>query len=55
MAMHLKVAKRFLAAVKESEDPKLQMAFFISFSPDDIIRQAEESTQRYHIGIQIIF
>ncbi|XP_042439047.1 fatty acid amide hydrolase-like [Zingiber officinale] len=49
----LAVAKRFLAAVKESEDPKLQMAFFINFSPDDIIRQAEESAQRFQIGAPI--
>lgn len=26
------------------------MAFFISYSPEDIIRQAEESTLRYQRG-----
>uniref|UniRef100_A0A0E0J792 Amidase domain-containing protein n=1 Tax=Oryza nivara TaxID=4536 RepID=A0A0E0J792_ORYNI len=46
----VQVAKRFLAAVKECSGPGLNMAFFISYSPEDIIRQAEESTLRYHRG-----
>uniref|UniRef100_A0A0D9XXA3 Amidase domain-containing protein n=1 Tax=Leersia perrieri TaxID=77586 RepID=A0A0D9XXA3_9ORYZ len=46
----VQVAKRFLAAVKESSSPGLNMAFFISYNPDDIIRQAEESTLRYQRG-----
>jgi hypothetical protein len=46
----LQVAKRFLAAVKECSGPGLNMAFFISYSPEDIIRQAEESTLRYQRG-----
>nr|XP_010930878.1 fatty acid amide hydrolase [Elaeis guineensis] len=44
----LAVAKRFLAAVKESTD--LQMAFFINYNAQDILRQAEESTLRYKRG-----
>ncbi|BAT16054.1 Os12g0169000 [Oryza sativa Japonica Group] len=46
----VQVAKRFLAAVKECSGPGLNMAFFISYSPEDIIRQAEESTLRYQRG-----
>lgn len=44
------VAKRFLAAVKESSGPTLNMGFFISCDPEDIMKQAEESTLRYHRG-----
>ncbi|KAM0914813.1 hypothetical protein ACQ4PT_011286 [Festuca glaucescens] len=44
------VAKRFLAAVKESSDPTLNMGFFISCDPEDIMKQAEESTLRYQRG-----
>uniref|UniRef100_A0A0E0MK51 Amidase domain-containing protein n=1 Tax=Oryza punctata TaxID=4537 RepID=A0A0E0MK51_ORYPU len=46
----VQVAKRFLAAVKECSGPGLNMAFFISYSPEEIIRQAEESTLRYQKG-----
>ncbi|XP_062197363.1 uncharacterized protein LOC133900274 [Phragmites australis] len=44
------VARRFLAAVKECSGPDLNMAFFISCDPEDIMRQAEESTLRYQQG-----
>uniref|UniRef100_A0A0D9XPI1 Amidase domain-containing protein n=1 Tax=Leersia perrieri TaxID=77586 RepID=A0A0D9XPI1_9ORYZ len=44
------VARRFLAAVKECSGPDLKMALFISCNPEDIIRQAEESTLRYQQG-----
>ncbi|KAL6870892.1 hypothetical protein ACP4OV_014740 [Aristida adscensionis] len=44
------VAKRFLAAVKECSGPDLNMAFFISCDPEDVMRQAEESTIRYQQG-----
>lgn len=46
----VQVAKRFLAAVKECSSPSLNMAFFISYSPEDIMKQAEESTLRYQRG-----
>lgn len=44
----LAVAKRFLEAVKDSND--LQMSFFINYNAQDILRQAEESTLRYERG-----
>ncbi|KAM0882201.1 hypothetical protein ACQ4PT_032479 [Festuca glaucescens] len=44
------VAKRFLAAVKESSGPTLNMGFFISYDTEDIMKQAEESTLRYQRG-----
>jgi hypothetical protein len=46
----VQVATRFLAAVKESSGPGLNMAFFISCDPEDVMRQAEESTLRYQRG-----
>lgn len=46
----LQVAKRFLAAVKESSGPTMNMAFFISCDPEDVMKQAEESTLRYQTG-----
>ncbi|XP_022684304.1 uncharacterized protein LOC101786921 [Setaria italica] len=46
----VQVATRFLAAVKESSGPDLNMAFFISCDPEDVMRQAEESTRRYQRG-----
>ena len=46
----MQVATRFLAAVKESSGPGLNMAFFISCDPEDVMRQAEESTLRYQRG-----
>ncbi|WOL00874.1 fatty acid amide hydrolase-like isoform X2 [Canna indica] len=46
----LAVAKRFLAAVESSAQLQLNMAFFINYSQEDIIRQAEESSQRYQRG-----
>ncbi|KAF0888458.1 hypothetical protein E2562_014267 [Oryza meyeriana var. granulata] len=49
----VQVAKRFLAAVKECSSPGLNMAFFISYNPEEIIRQAEESTLRYQRGTQL--
>nr|CAB3489248.1 unnamed protein product [Digitaria exilis] len=42
------VARRFIAAVKECSD--LKMALFISCDPADVMRQAEDSTRRYHQG-----
>ncbi|CAI9780508.1 unnamed protein product [Fraxinus pennsylvanica] len=44
------VADRFIAAVRESSNPSLQMSFFINYSVEDIIRQATESTLRYEQG-----
>ncbi|CAM0874629.1 unnamed protein product [Alopecurus aequalis] len=44
------VARRFVAAVEESSGPDLNMAMFISYNPEDIIRQAEASTFRYQKG-----
>lgn len=44
------VAMRFLAAVKESSEPHLNMSFFINYDPEDILRQAKESTLRYENG-----
>jgi hypothetical protein len=44
------VARRFLAAVEDCSGPDLNMAMFISYNPEDIIRQAEESTLRYQQG-----
>ncbi|KAL6641819.1 hypothetical protein ACP70R_020000 [Stipagrostis hirtigluma subsp. patula] len=46
----VQVAKRFLGAVKECSGPGLNMAFFISCSPEDIMKQAEQSTLRYQKG-----
>lgn len=46
----LKVANRFLMAVKECSEPDLNMAFFISYDADDIIKQAQESSLRYQQG-----
>ncbi|VAH23236.1 unnamed protein product [Triticum turgidum subsp. durum] len=46
----VQVAKRFLAAVKESSGPTMNMAFFISCNPEDVLKQAEESTLRYQTG-----
>ncbi|KAM0882200.1 hypothetical protein ACQ4PT_032479 [Festuca glaucescens] len=46
----VQVAKRFLAAVKESSGPTLNMGFFISYDTEDIMKQAEESTLRYQRG-----
>lgn len=41
---------RFLAAVKESSEPHINMSFFINYNPEDILRQANESTLRYENG-----
>ncbi|KAJ1686182.1 hypothetical protein LUZ63_017572 [Rhynchospora breviuscula] len=49
-ASPLMVATRFLSAVKECSGPKLNMAFFISYDADDILKQAEESSLRYQQG-----
>ncbi|KAL5188621.1 Fatty acid amide hydrolase [Glycine soja] len=46
----LMVAERFIAAVNESSKPPLRMGFFIHYSADDILRQANESTLRYKKG-----
>lgn len=47
------VAKRFLASVKDSMSPNLQMAFFINYDEADILRQAMESSLRYEQGTPI--
>ncbi|GMY11579.1 fatty acid amide hydrolase-like [Fagus crenata] len=44
------VAERFIAAVRESSNPSLQMSFFINYNTEDILRQATESTLRYERG-----
>uniref|UniRef100_A0A804MJV4 Amidase domain-containing protein n=1 Tax=Zea mays TaxID=4577 RepID=A0A804MJV4_MAIZE len=44
------VARRFLAAVEECSGPDLNMGFFISCDPADVLRQAEDSTRRYQQG-----
>lgn len=44
------VAERFIAAVRESSKPSQEMSFFISFDPEDILRQATESTLRHERG-----
>ncbi|KAJ0972016.1 hypothetical protein J5N97_019975 [Dioscorea zingiberensis] len=49
----LSVAKRFLAAVKESSEPHLNMSFFISYDAEDILEQAKESTIRHERGTPI--
>ncbi|KAJ3671434.1 hypothetical protein LUZ60_007513 [Juncus effusus] len=49
----LMVAKRFLDAVKECSGPNLNMAFFISYDNEDILKQAEESSLRYQRGTPI--
>lgn len=46
----LMVAKKFIAAVNESSKPLRPMSFFIDFNPEDILRQATESTLRYERG-----
>ncbi|CAM0950149.1 unnamed protein product [Alopecurus aequalis] len=46
----VQVAKRFLAAVKECSGTTLNMAFFINYNAEDIMKQAEESTLRYQRG-----
>ncbi|XP_031402032.1 fatty acid amide hydrolase-like isoform X2 [Punica granatum] len=46
----LMVAEKFIAAVTKSSKTPLQMSFFINFEPEDILRQAEESTIRYKRG-----
>ncbi|MCI03358.1 fatty acid amide hydrolase-like, partial [Trifolium medium] len=47
------VAERFIAADDESSKPRLQMGFFINYSVEDILRQANESTIRYQKGESI--
>uniref|UniRef100_A0A6N2NKF2 Amidase domain-containing protein n=1 Tax=Salix viminalis TaxID=40686 RepID=A0A6N2NKF2_SALVM len=42
-----KVAERLVAAIRESSSPPLDMAFFINYDAEDILRQAKESTLRY--------
>lgn len=46
----IQVAERFIAAISESLNPAAHMSFFINFNPDDILRQANESTLRYKQG-----
>ncbi|KAG6768489.1 hypothetical protein POTOM_027410 [Populus tomentosa] len=45
-----KVAERLVAAIHESSGPPLDMAFFINYDAEDILRQAKESTLRYERG-----
>ncbi|KAJ4844365.1 hypothetical protein Tsubulata_029729 [Turnera subulata] len=44
------VAERLIAAIKESSSPTLDMAFFIDYNVEDILRQATESSLRYKRG-----
>ncbi|KAL1814107.1 hypothetical protein ACET3Z_024172 [Daucus carota] len=44
------VADKFIASVRQSNDPALQMSFFISCDDQEILRQANESTLRYERG-----
>ncbi|XP_074354029.1 fatty acid amide hydrolase-like [Apium graveolens] len=44
------VADKFIASVRQSCDPALQMSFFISCEEQEILRQAKESTLRYERG-----
>lgn len=50
----LKVAQRFLMAVKECSGPNLNMAFFINYDAGNIIKQAEESSLRFQQGTKQI-
>lgn len=45
-----KVAERFLRAIKDSLQPAPGMGFFIDYSEEDILKQAELSTARYSTG-----
>ncbi|CAK8537133.1 unnamed protein product [Lathyrus sativus] len=47
------VAERFIASVNESSKPQLQMGFFINYDVEDILKQENESTLRYHKGESI--
>jgi hypothetical protein len=38
----MQVARRFLAAVEKCSGPDLNMGFFISCDPADVLRQAED-------------
>uniref|UniRef100_A0A2P2MGE2 Amidase domain-containing protein n=1 Tax=Rhizophora mucronata TaxID=61149 RepID=A0A2P2MGE2_RHIMU len=44
------VAERLIAAIHEFSSHRLDMAFFISYNREDILRQAKESTFRYERG-----
>ncbi|GER35251.1 glutamyl-tRNA(Gln) amidotransferase subunit A [Striga asiatica] len=44
------VAQRLIARVHESSSQKLPMSFFINFSEEDILKQANESSLRYQRG-----
>ncbi|KAM7277003.1 hypothetical protein ACFE04_018869 [Oxalis oulophora] len=44
------VAERFIAAVRDSSKPSLNMSFFINYNAEDILKQAIESTLRYERG-----
>ena len=46
----LDVAQTFLAAVKESETHQPPMRFFIAQQEDDLLRQAQEATERWQAG-----
>ncbi|GMI67816.1 fatty acid amide hydrolase [Hibiscus trionum] len=46
----LRVAERFIDAVRESSTGALPMSFFINYDAEDILRQATESTLRYKRG-----
>ncbi|GMI67162.1 fatty acid amide hydrolase [Hibiscus trionum] len=49
----LKVAELFIDAVRESSSSPLPVCFFINYDPEDILRQAAESTLRYERGAPI--
>jgi len=44
------VAEQLVTAIRESSSPPMDMAFFINYDAEDILRQAKESTRRYERG-----
>ncbi|KAJ6995627.1 fatty acid amide hydrolase-like [Populus alba x Populus x berolinensis] len=44
------VAEQLVTAIRESSSPPMDMAFFINYDAEDILRQAKESTRRYGRG-----
>ncbi|CAN1190200.1 Fatty acid amide hydrolase [Linum perenne] len=44
------VAERLIAAIREASTAPLEMGFFINYCPEDILKQAKESSLRYERG-----
>ncbi|KAG6775347.1 hypothetical protein POTOM_018791 [Populus tomentosa] len=44
------IAEQLVTAIHESSSPPMDMAFFINYDAEDILRQAKESTRRYERG-----